>query len=61
METIVSTIVAFVAAGFLIVGAAATGNLPELCERIGGTYQPAGPDACPDGDWSRLVIKQEKK
>ena len=43
----------------LIAGAAVTGKLPELCEHLGGTYQPAGPDACPDADWSRL-FKIEK-
>ena len=48
-----------IAAALLISGAAVTGKLPELCEHLGGTYQPAGPDACPDADWSRL-FKIEK-
>ena len=48
-----------IAAALLISGAAVTGKLPELCEKLGGTYQPAGPDVCPDADWSRL-FKIEK-
>ena len=47
------------AAFLLITGAAVTGKMPELCEKLGGTYQPAGPDVCPNADWSRL-FKIEK-
>ena len=35
-------------------GAVVTGNVPELCARLRGTYTPAGPDLCPDGQWRYL-------
>ena len=33
-----------------------TGNVPELCKRLQGTYTPTGPDRCPDGQWRNLFV-----
>ena len=31
-----------------------TGQVPELCKRLQGTYTPTGIDRCPDGQWRYL-------
>ena len=55
METIVSAIVAMVAATVLLIGATVTDQKQELCQAMGGTYQAQAVDQCPDGKWSALV------
>ena len=35
--------------------AVVTGNVPQLCGAIKGTYDKYGVDQCPDGQWSELV------
>ena len=45
----------------LIVGAPAvlwavtTGNQETLCKVLGGSYNPAGPDLCPTGNWVAII------
>jgi hypothetical protein len=55
METIVSAVVAMVAAGVLLIGATVADKKPELCQAMGGTYQAAAADQCPDGKWANLL------
>ena len=55
METIVSAIVAMVAATVLLIGATVTDQKQELCQAMGGTYQAQAVDQCPDGKWAALV------
>lgn len=62
METIISIVVALLTGGVITTGAALTGNLKPLCEQgLRGTYTPAGPDVCPDGKWSNLVLPKPTK
>lgn len=62
METILNIIVALLVGGVIDTGAALTGNIKPLCEQgLRGTYTPSGPDVCPDGKWSNLVVAKPSK
>ena len=47
--------VIFTVGWFIAFGSVVTGRMPELCTRLKGTYDPAGPDRCPDGKWRYLL------
>jgi len=57
VEIIASAFVAFLVGTWLVAGAVVTGQQPELCDLIGGTYEytERGADVCPDGRWAELV------
>ena len=55
METIVSALVAMVAATVILIGATVTDKKDDLCRAMGGTYQAQAADQCPDGKWSALI------
>jgi len=47
--------VVFTVGWFIAFGSVVTGQVPELCAKLKGTYTPTGPDRCPDGQWRNLV------
>jgi len=55
VETIVSAVIAMLAGAVILVGATVTDKKPELCQAMGGTYQAAAADQCPDGKWANLL------
>ena len=52
--TLQNAAVALTVGWIISFGAVVTGNVPELCVRLKGTYTPTGLDRCPDGQWRNL-------
>ena len=47
--------VVFTVGWFIAFGSVVTGQVPELCAKLKGTYTPYGIDRCPDGKWRYLL------
>jgi hypothetical protein len=47
--------VVFTVGWFIAFGSVVTGQVPELCTKLKGTYTPTGIDRCPDGQWRNLI------
>jgi len=47
--------VVFTVGWFIAFGSVVTGQVPELCAKLKGTYTPYGVDQCPDGKWRYLI------
>jgi hypothetical protein len=50
--------VAFTVGWVTSFAAVVTGNVPALCKRLRGTYDPTGYDQCPNGQWRYLFSPQ---
>jgi len=53
--TIKDAVVALTVGWIISFGAVVTGQVPELCVKLKGTYTPTGIDRCPDGQWRNLL------
>jgi len=53
--TLKDAAVVFTVGWFIAFGSVVTGQVPELCAKLKGTYTPTGIDRCPDGKWRYLI------
>ena len=53
--TLKDAAVVFTVGWFIAFGSVVTGQVPELCAKLKGTYTPTGIDRCPDGKWRDLI------
>ena len=59
--TLKDAAVVFTVGWFISFGAVVTGNVPQLCDALHGTYTPTGIDRCPDGQWRYLLQATPKE